>query len=55
MANDDEREEFTLYGMVKWFDPLKGFGFIVAEGERSDILLHANILRNFGQNSVADG
>jgi len=45
----------TVQGQVKWFDPAKGFGFIVADGEASDILLHANILRNFGQNTVADG
>ncbi len=45
----------VLEGRVKWFDPVKGFGFIVAEGAESDILLHANVLRNFGQGSVADG
>jgi CspA family cold shock protein len=45
----------VVEGRVKWFDPVKGFGFIVADGEASDILLHANILRNFGQSSVADG
>ena len=42
-------------GVVKWFDPAKGFGFVVAEEGGVDILLHANVLRNFGQNSVADG
>ena len=50
-----EGETQTVQGRVKWFDPTKGFGFIVAEGEPSDILLHANILRNFGQSSIADG
>ena len=45
----------VLEGRVKWFDPAKGFGFIVAEGQAADILLHANVLRNFGQGSVADG
>lgn len=44
-----------LHGRVKWFDPAKGFGFIVAEGSSADILLHANVLRNYGQSSVADG
>ncbi len=41
-------------GRVKWFDPAKGFGFIVADDGGADILLHANVLRNFGQGSVAD-
>ncbi len=40
---------------VKWFDPRKGFGFLVADHGGPDILLHANVLRNFGQNSVVDG
>jgi len=42
-------------GQVKWFDPDKGFGFIVADDGGPDILLHANVLRGFGQSSVADG
>ncbi|MDW4497550.1 cold shock domain-containing protein [Sulfitobacter sp. D35] len=41
--------------MVKWFDPVKGFGFVVADVGGPDILLHVNVLRNFGQSSVADG
>ena len=44
-----------MHGHVKWFDPAKGFGFVVSEDSPSDILLHANVLRNFGQGSVADG
>ena len=41
-------------GTVKWFDPVKGFGFVVPDGGGPDILLHANVLRNYGQSSVAD-
>lgn len=41
-------------GRVKWFDPVKGFGFVVSDDGGPDILLHANVLRNFGQSSVAD-
>lgn len=44
-----------LSGQIKWFDPSKGFGFVVADEGGPDILLHANVLRNFGQGSVADG
>lgn len=42
-------------GQVKWFDPTKGYGFVVADQGGPDILLHMNVLRNFGQSSVADG
>lgn len=45
----------VVRGHVKWFDPGKGFGFVVADDGGPDILLHANVLRNFGQSSVADG
>jgi CspA family cold shock protein len=48
-------ETRRVAGHVKWFDPAKGFGFVVAEDGGPDILLHANVLRNFGQSSVADG
>lgn len=56
MATDETAQgDSTLRGHVKWFDPSKGFGFIIAESGGPDILLHANVLRNFGQSSVADG
>lgn len=50
-----EAEQRELRGRVKWFDATKGFGFIVADEGGKDILLHANVLRNFGQSSIADG
>jgi CspA family cold shock protein len=43
----------TVKGQIKWFDTTKGFGFIVADNGGSDILLHANVLRSFGRNSIA--
>ena len=49
-----ERGLPRVRGSVKWFDPTKGFGFIVAEAGGPDILLHVNALRNFGQSSVCD-
>ena len=50
-----EGDQRRVVGFVKWFDPTKGFGFVVAEEGGPDILLHANVLRNYGQSSVADG
>lgn len=48
-------EDRLLQGRVKWFDTAKGFGFVVSDEGGPDILLHANVLRNFGQSTVADG
>jgi cold shock protein len=52
---EDEEVMQIVHGRVKWFDPSKGFGFIVSDDTEADILLHANVLRNYGQGSVADG
>ena len=52
--SDAEKDGTRVVGTVKWFDPTKGFGFVVADEGGPDILLHANVLRNFGQSSVAD-
>lgn len=53
--DEDEQATPVVQGRVKWFDPGRGFGFIVSDETAVDILLHANVLRNFGQGSVADG
>ena len=53
--SEEVRPGVVVAGRVKWFDPGKGFGFIVSDEASGDILLHANVLRNFGQSSIADG
>jgi CspA family cold shock protein len=42
-------------GQVKWFDTTKGFGFVLSDEGGPDILLHANVLRNFGRGSITEG
>jgi len=54
MIHDESQDSRKVSGRVKWFDPAKGFGFVVADEGGADILLHANVLRNYGQSSVAD-
>lgn len=55
MVTQEDKTQTAVHGRVKWFDPVKGFGFVVSDDGGPDILLHANVLRNFGQSSVADG
>ncbi|RPE71802.1 putative cold-shock DNA-binding protein [Pacificibacter maritimus] len=50
----DSTTERSVSGHVKWFDPARGFGFVVSDEGGADILLHANVLRVFGQSTVAD-
>ncbi len=53
-SGDEFQTVFPVSGQVKWFDQSKGFGFVVADEGGPDILLHANVLRNFGQSSIAE-
>ena len=53
MANASNHQ--TVACRVKWFDPKKGFGFLLTEDGGADILLHANVLRAAGRSTVADG
>lgn len=54
-TNEQDATPRRVIGTVKWFDPVKGFGFVLSDDGGSDILLHINVLRNYGQSSVADG
>lgn len=42
-------------GTVKWFDATRGFGFVVADGDVGDILIHFSILRDHGRRSLPEG
>ncbi len=54
MSDEGENAPAELSGRVKWFDAGKGFGFLLDDDGGPDILLHANVLRNFGQGSVVE-
>ena len=47
--------ELIVTGRVKWFNAVKGFGFVVSDASDQDILLHINVLRNFGHGAVTQG
>lgn len=42
-------------GVVKWFDPVKGYGFIVPEGGDTDVLVHHSTLRRSGHDALYPG
>ena len=54
-ANLDETETIVA-GRVKWFDPVRGYGFMVpADGVGSDILLHFSIVNEAGRRTLPEG
>ena len=44
-----------VQGLIKWFDAVKGYGFIVPHDGGSDVLLHFSVLREVGRRSVPEG
>ncbi len=55
MTYNTDEETFELKGRVKWFNTVKGFGFLVPENEPGDIFLHLSCLRESGHEYVAEG
>jgi CspA family cold shock protein len=56
-ASDDavDLDVFEVSGSVKWFDPSKGFGFILPDQDLPDIFLHVTSLRRGGFQTVLEG
>lgn len=52
---DITAEVFELSGSIKWFDPSKGYGFIVPDEDLPDILLHVTCLRRAGFQTAYEG
>jgi cold shock protein len=49
-----------IIGRVKWFDSVKGYGFIVAESAadaslEGDVMLHISCLRDYGETFADEG
>ena len=42
-------------GTVKWYNPDKGFGFVVRDGGGKDIFVHASALNRGGLTSLSEG
>ena len=54
-ASENASEMPAITGRVKWFDSIRGFGFIVSDEVDGDVLLHFSVLREHGRRSVPEG
>jgi CspA family cold shock protein len=44
-----------ISGVIKWFDVAKGYGFVVPDNGKSDVLLHVTCLRRDGFQTAYEG
>ena len=48
-------EECRVDGTVKWFDAVRGYGFIVPSDGSGDVLVHFSTLREVGRRTLPEG
>ncbi|WP_164156800.1 cold-shock protein [Sandarakinorhabdus rubra] len=49
-------EETIVRGTMKWFDPVRGYGFLVPDsGSGSDVLVHYSLVRELGRRTLPEG
>jgi CspA family cold shock protein len=51
----DMSSAIPLDGVVKWFNPDKGFGFVAGEDGGKDVFVHISVLQAAGMGPLADG
>ena len=58
-AGDAPRPEdealIKLTGTMKWFDATRGFGFLVSDQAKGDILVHFSVLKEHDRRSLPEG
>ncbi len=54
MASESEKRIENVEGVVKWFDPRKGFGFIIGP-DGQDIFIHYTKIEGDGYRVLKDG
>lgn len=48
-------QEFEVAGTVKWFDAVRGYGFVMPGDGGTDVLLHFSVLRELGRRTLPEG
>lgn len=51
----DHSTSVEVDGTVKWFNALKGFGFVGVDDGGKDVFLHVKVLEKIGRKTIAEG
>ena len=52
---DGDTDGVVVSGQVKWYDAVKGYGFVVPDAGGSDVMVHASCVRSFGKVALTEG
>ena len=52
---DDGEALVKLTGAMKWFDATRGFGFMVSDQAKGDVLVHFSVLKEHDRRSLPEG
>ena len=52
---DEGGPTYDIAGTVKWFDQVRGFGFVTPEDGGQDVFLHSSVLQRAGKQDVQQG
>lgn len=51
----DADSDIRIRGIVKWFDAVRGYGFIVPDDNSGDVLVHFTVVREAGRRTLPEG
>jgi CspA family cold shock protein len=52
---DQSKDLKTITGVIKWYDPSKGYGFVTPDDGSPEVLLHATSVQHGGFSAVCEG
>ena len=54
-GRDEGGPTYAINGTVKWFDQVRGFGFVTPDDGGQDVFLHSSVLQRAGKQDVQQG
>ena len=54
-GSDSDEIPIRITGFVKWFDMVRGYGFLVPDDGGGDVLIHFSVLRDVSRRNLPEG